>query len=192
MRTIAYTGAAVILLTATIATNDGPLIRSPAAIPDRQVELVMDQQVPVQKPSDPIDKQTIALVIPMNLTPGSDEEEVQRMVLDHNLQNFVEGRYIKNQELVESAQKVQEALKPSFSLGGEPNGVQHKVDLHIEAFQSRAKLNYSGYLKSDVVYTAEHNNVEVSVYEDLSPRTRLGVEHKSENDLSRVKIDFSF
>src|SRR5690606_10486440 len=119
--------------------------------------------------------------------------EVQSKIMDHNIQNFIQGKYLKNSEVLQTAQKVQEAMKPSVSFGDtEEGGVQHTVNLEIEALQKLAKLNYTGFVDTNVVYAAEDQAVEVSLTEKLSNTTRLSLEHQSKTDLSIVKFNLDW
>lgn len=161
--------------------------RKPAAIPPRQLEVTLKEVVPV-KPVAPLNQDSVALAIPTDIKETSSSQDVQAQIIDHNIQSLVQGKYLKNSPVVQTAQKVQEAMKPSVSFG-DKDGVQHKVDLEVEAIQSLAKLKYKGYINTNFVYASREDSLAVSLSEDLSQSTRLSLEHESKTDLSMVKLN---
>lgn len=165
--------------------------RQPASIPDRQVELEIQKVVPVQPEKSGINSDSVAMVVPTNMPAGSRENELEARIVDHNIQNLIKGKYMKNSKIMESAKKVQETVQPSAKFV-DSHGIEHKVNLDIEPVQSRAKVQYTGFVDTDMAYNTRSQSVEVSVAEKLSERTQMSVEHQSQQDLSLVKFQFNW
>lgn len=190
MRTKLNTFILLALITVPALSYAGA--RDICAIPPRQVQIEVDKIVPV-KPAESVTSESVAMMLPTSMEPTSDSEAVGGEIMDHNLKNLMQGKYIRNNELLRSAQKVQEVMQPKVTFGNpEEGGVQHSVNLEYEAFQRVAKLKYEGYLKSDVIYESSTEDVNVSVFENLNPTTQVSVEHKSKEDLSYLKINWSW
>lgn len=167
--------------------------RTPAAIPPRQIELEIDKVVPV-KPADQgiVSQETVTMVMPTDIQQTNDSNIVRNKIVDHNIQNLMQGKFMKNSPIVQSAQKVQEAMKPSVSFG-EEGGVQHNVNLEVQPTQNIAKLNYTGFVDTNLTYSAsEDHDVEVSMSERLSQKARLSIEHQSKDDLSMLKLNLDW
>jgi hypothetical protein len=165
--------------------------RDPASIPPRQTELEIEKIVPVKPVDQKITQETVALAIPTDIEQTSDSDKVQAKIVDHNVQNLLQGKYIKNNAVLQSAQKVQEAMKPSMSFG-EEGGVQHNVNLELQPAQSVAKLNYSGFVETNVTYHTAEKSSEVSVSEQISSKAKLSLEHQSKEDLSMLKLNLDW
>lgn len=165
--------------------------RNVAAIPPRQVQLEINQIVPLTPAPQGVTQETIQLAIPTDMEQTNNSDAIQAKIVDHNIQNLLQGRYLKNSSVIKSAQKVQEAMKPSVSFG-DSGGVQHSVNLEVEAIQNVAKLNYSGYADTYITYMPREKSTEVSVSENISTRTKLSVEHKTKDDLSMLKLNFDW
>lgn len=166
--------------------------RDICAIPPRQVQIEVDKIVPV-KPAENVTSESVAVMLPTSMEPTSNSEAVGSEIMDHNLKNLMQGKYIRNSEILRSAQKVQEVMQPKVTFGNpEEGGVQHSVNMEYEAFQKVAKLKYEGYLKSDIIYESAEENLNVSIFENLSPTTQVSVEHSSKEDLSYLKINWNW
>jgi hypothetical protein len=164
--------------------------RWPAAIPQKQIELDLGKVEPV-KPQSLIDREATALVIPQNLAPGSNGQMVGTQILDHNLKNLMQGRFFRNAELAQRAQEVQEVLRPSVGYT-DASGVEHKLNLELEAFQGFAVLKYEGYLSSNLTFVPESKDFLVSVSDQIANSTRLSVEHDSKNETSWLRLNFGW
>ncbi len=165
--------------------------RDPASIPPRQTELEIDKIVPVKPIEKGMTSETVALAIPTDIEQTNNSDKVSAKIVDHNIQNILQGKYLKNNAVIQSAQKVQEAMKPSMSFG-EEGGVQHNVNLELEPAQNVAKLNYSGFVETNVTYYNADRTSEVSVSEQISDRAKLSLEHQSKEDLSMLKLNLDW
>ncbi len=166
-------------------------LRNPAAIPPRQTELEIEKIVPVKPIEKGVTGDVVAMAIPTDIEQTNNSDKVQAKIVDHNIQNLLQGKYMKNSPVIQSAQKVQEAMKPSVSFG-EEGGVQHNVNVELEPVQNIAKLNYSGFLDTNVTYYSSEKNSEVSVSEKISSKAKLSLEHQSKDDLSMLKLNLDW
>ena len=64
--------------------------------------------------------------------------------------------------------------------------------MQIEAFQSIAKLNYSGFVNSEVVIKQKTDEVDVTLSDKISENTKISLEHKSKTDLSTVNVKWDW
>ena len=165
--------------------------RGPAAIPSKQISLDLGHVEPIEPLNSGLDQEAMNLMLPTDMEPTSDSTRVSNKVMDRNVQNLLQGRYMRNNKFVQSAQKVQQAVQPKFSFGSE-NGVQHTFNMQYEAFQKVAKLKYEGYLESDVIYEPDTQDVTVAFSEPLNKKTKISVEHESKSDLSLFRLNWNW
>ncbi len=180
------------LITAVFISQQAYARRTPSAIPPRQLEIEIQNVMAVKPLEHGISQETMNLAIPTDLKETSNSGQVGAQIVDHNIQNLLQGRYLRNSTIVQSAQKVQQLMKPSMSLGESEGGIHHNVNLEIEAMQSVAKLNYTGYMDTNIIYSPKDEAVEVSVSEKLSDQTSLSLAHESKSDLSMLKLNFDW
>jgi hypothetical protein len=159
-----------------------------STIPKRQVELELEGIQVVKPHTVKITQKTIQTVVPTDMEATSDSKEIQAKVMDHNLKSFIRGEHFRNSEIFKGAKKLEKAMKPSFVIGdgdGE-NSIQHRLDVELEAAQSRAKLKYSGFVESEVIYG--NDNVDISLHEKINDIATFSLRHSSLDDFSRVEF----
>jgi hypothetical protein len=164
--------------------------RWPAAIPKRQIELDLSQVNPI-KPQSELNQESIGLFIPTDMQATSDGTQVGNQVLDHGVQNLLQGKYLKNSPVVQTAQKMQEVIQPKVGYT-DASGVEHTLNLEVEAFQGFANLKYEGYLTSKLTFKPQSQDVQWVVSEELSKNSDLSVEHDSKSDVSWLKLSFGW
>ncbi|MEQ1875965.1 MAG: hypothetical protein ABL958_04920 [Bdellovibrionia bacterium] len=168
-----------------------------AAIPP-QVVLDTRSIKPVQPVVQPITSSDVALVIPMNLQPGTnDEDTIMKHVMDHSVNSFVRGDYFRNTELGRAAETVEQALKTQVSLGstvgedGEPE-TQHILNFQVMAFEQRAFLTYTGLTNLNLTYTAASANLDITLSQPLGGTTTLVLSHSTSSALSGARVSWAW
>lgn len=164
--------------------------RWPAAIPKKQIELDLSQVKPI-RPQSELSGDSVSLFVPTNMTPTSDGALVGNQVLDHGFKNLLQGKYLKNSPVIQTAQKMQEVLQPKVGYT-DSTGIEHSLNLEVEAFQGFATLKYEGYLSSNLVFYPQSEDYQWMLSEDLTKTSALSVEHDSRGDVSWLKLSFEW
>lgn len=164
--------------------------RFPAAIPKRQIELDLGRVQPIQLKSE-LSAESTELIIPKDMQATSDERVVGNQVLDHGFKSLMQGKFLKNSPVIQSAQKVQQALQPKVGYT-DASGVSHSLNLEVEAFQGFAKVKYEGYLSSNLIFYPKTDDFEWSVSEELTDSSDLILEHDTRSEVSWLKISFGW
>lgn len=164
--------------------------RWPAAIPKRQIELDLSHVNPI-RPQSELDRESVSLFLPTDMTPTNDSSQVSSQVLDHGVKNLLQGKYLKNSPVIQTAQKVQDVLQPKVGYT-DATGIEHSLNLEVEAFQGVASLKYEGYLTSNLVFHAGSDDYQWAISEELSKSSDLSLEHDSRTEISWLKLSFEW
>jgi hypothetical protein len=162
-----------------------------AAIPPQEVlETQSIKPVVIPKMIKPED---IALVIPMNLQPGTNDEDViMARIADHSINNLIRGDYFRNTEFGKAAARVENAMKAEVSLGtsDESNGhppIEHKINMQLQAFEQKAYVTYSGLVNLNLTYLAAQG-LDVTMSQALTTTTTLVLNHSTRDAISRLNM----
>src|SRR5579872_7003072 len=98
-----------------------------ASIPRESMALDVQNIVPVL-PKEGINAQDVNMVVPTNIPNGANSDVVQQKVLDQSMKSVLEGKMIKS-EFVQSAKKLESAMRPNLSLWQSPSGVKHELQM---------------------------------------------------------------
>lgn len=135
-------------------------------------------------------------IIPKNVTPLDPSSDVLRKMSDKAVQVWLKSSTMQNMSVVQTAQKVEQAMKAEVALGSpdEEGGVQHKLNFQVQAFQALSTVDYKGYVDATVSYNAREHKSGVEVRERVLKNKDLYVNHTTskDEDLSSVGLKWSF
>lgn len=163
-----------------------------AAIPPQEV---LDTRTikPVYSLVKGIQPEHVAMVIPMNLQPGTnDEKTIMARVMDHSVNTFIQGDFLRNTELGKAAQNVENAMRAEVTIGdgfdesGEP-ATMHKINLQVAALEQKAFVSYSGLTNLNLSLAAA-TGLDISMNQALDTTTTLVLSHQTRDALSAMKV----
>jgi hypothetical protein len=167
-----------------------------AAIPP---QVVLDTRTikPVQPVVQTLTADDIARVIPMNLQPGTnDEDKIMGHIMDHSINSFVRGDYFRNTDLGKAAESVEQVLKTEVSLGGEDfdefgnPGTQHILNFQVLAFEQKAFLTYKGLTNLNLIATT--TNLDIILSQPMSLTSTLILSHNTAQALSQINMQWAW
>ncbi|MFN9067534.1 MAG: hypothetical protein ACK5V3_09915 [Bdellovibrionales bacterium] len=131
-------------------------------------------------------------------TPQESDIMLKRMG-DRALGMWLKSSTLQNLSVVQTAQKVEQAMKAEVGFGGgeSENGekaIQHKINFQFQAFQAISKLDYSGFVNASVTYNLKDQVAGFEVREKVLQNKDLFVNMSSSKveDLGSVGIKWSF
>jgi hypothetical protein len=162
---------------------------SNAAIPPQQLNV----EIPKNKPVEDV-YLDIAKLIPTNLQPGQNEEQIGMKVADYSFNNFANGDFFKNTEIGKAAKGFEESLKTEVNLGGDPakGEISHSVNLQVLAFEQKAWVHYKGFTDFQVTYQTNDSNLDVEMQQNLGGSTHLVLAHNLRDSLSRASLSWNW
>ncbi len=117
--------------------------------------------------SDPY-RFNMADYVPLKGLADSDSgDRVARRIIQHTMQNLLDGRQDRNAGVLASAQKLNNNMKSS--VGDEKNSIQFRV----RPVEARAEISYKGELpvESSVSYVAVQNEIRFEVSRKIAETT---------------------
>lgn len=144
----------------------------------------------MEKPFDP------AEMIPLDLSPTSDQSQVLSRVADRSMNSFLNSKIVRETYLVKTATEVEKKMNQEIVIGSGsgPESVQHKLNFNMQAFQATAKVEYSGLTNAAIKYKVDESKLALEIFEKVSSSKDLMVSHTiSPSDrLSQVNFRWSF
>lgn len=186
---------------AALMPNDFMLIRKPSSINQGTLYQVIPTMLSAQLVHDyqTLKSQEksldVAKFVPMNLTPTENSGLVFSKIADHSMQSLMNSPEFKNTRFGQTASTVEHSLKQEVVFGGqEENGVKHKINFQVQAFQAAATIDYTGYTNARLTYQASTADLGLEVYKKLNSKRDLVLSHNMRPDqrLSQVSVRWNF
>lgn len=130
----------------------------------------------------------VAMVIPSDMAPSNDTKYVTSHILDHSLRNFFKSPEVRNTPLGRSAQQLENLVEQDISFGGtEKDSVKHVVKFSVKPMESKAQLNYTGFVKAQLSYQVSQQQLNLEVFQTVASATDLVATH-SDSPLDRRDV----
>ena len=133
-------------------------------------------------------------IIPSNVTDKDSSGEVLKKMGDKAVNVWLKSSTAQKMAIVQTAQKVENAMKAEVNLAPEDSLVKHKLNFQVQAFQATSKVDYTGYVDASVSYNVRDNKAAYEVRKKVLQNKDLFVNHtdsKNEN-LSSVGLKWNF
>lgn len=140
-------------------------------------------------------QESVKKFVPMDLAPTNNGSQVLMKVADQSLNTFVNDPQVKNSFLGRTANHVQESMQTDVSIKPtSENGVEHKFRFMYLAFQSTAKMDYSGYLNASIRFSTADSSMNMEVFEKLSGNRDLVLsrERTLADDVNKISLRWNF
>lgn len=137
----------------------------------------------------------MAEIIPMDMQPTDDSNQVLSRVADRTLTTFFNSKAVRESSLGRTATEVEKKMKQEVVLGGHgPKSIQHKLNFSLQAFQALAEVDYSGFTNAALKYKIAENKLAFEVFEKLSGNRDLVLSHTVArvDQVSEVSMRWTF
>lgn len=133
--------------------------------------------------------------------PVTQEESnmMLRRMGDKAVGLWLKSSTMRNLSVVQTAQKVEQAMKAEVGFGGGVSSdgeqqIMHKVNFQFQAFQATSKIDYSGFVNASVTYNLRDHVTGVELREKVLEDKDLFVNMSASKDeeLGSVGIKWSF
>lgn len=122
----------------------------------------------------------VARFIPSSgLEPTGDSGAVATRILDHSISSILQSPELRRSAVGRSVQKVEAVIEPNISFGGAEKGsVKHTVRVKMAAIQSKAQIEYQGYMKAQLSFDVSKERLDLDITQKISDNTDLLVAHQ--------------
>lgn len=121
-------------------------------------------------------------IVPTDVTSKSDSAVLQQMG-DKAVQAWLKSSAMKDLSLVQTAQKVEQALKTEVELGDSEDGeTKHKLNFQVQAIQSVSRVDYKGFFDMTLSYNMRDSKTGVEIREKIFKNKDLFLNHSSDKD----------
>jgi hypothetical protein len=131
-------------------------------------------------------------------TPQESDLMLKRMG-DRAVGMWLKSSSMQNLSVVQTAQKVEQAMKAEVGFGGGETAegekaIHHRINFQFQAFQATSKIDYSGLVNASVTYNLKDQVTGVELREKVLSDKDLFVNMSSSRteDLGSVGIKWSF
>lgn len=106
--------------------------------------------------------------IPLTISPSADSGYVMSAIADKSISTIMDQPQFRESTLGRTADTVEKNLVQEVAFGGEAeNATQHKLNFQIQAFQSQARVKYSGLTNAALLYRARSSTFAFEIFEKL-------------------------
>lgn len=143
-----------------------------------------------------ITSQDIQSYLPTTIKSGSSETQVAKSIADQSLQTWFNSPSVKNSSVGRAANTVQNNMKldASTKTGKGLEQVEHKFTMQLLAFQTSAKLEYTGYVSAMINHNLAEKQTDVELSEKVLKNKSLFLNHsmKAADRLSTMGLKWNF
>lgn len=150
--------------------------------------------IPMDKVTPRITKKDVEQIIPTDFTPDDGSSTVFSRIADRGFNYWYKNSEFKNSAVGRAAENAQEKLKTDVVVPSNKKGMNHKFSFRVEAFQTLAKMEYSGWTKAAVNYNAARAQTNFEVSEKVWKDKDLVLSHSvtSRENVSSAGVKWSW
>ncbi len=151
--------------------------------------------IPVDRVSPRITNSDVAQFIPTDMPASDNTGSVITRIMDRGLNYWYNSTGFKNSTLGRAAEETQEKLKTDVVVhGANPKSTSHKFSFRVEAFQSLAKIEYTGWMRAAINYNAQKAQTNIAVREKIYKDKDLVLSHSmsSQEGVSSMGVGWSW
>ncbi len=133
-------------------------------------------------------------VIPLSLQPTQNMTDVVNKIADRSTSTLLNSKTFRESSVGQTTTKVENTLKKEVVIqSDEPRAVQHKFNFNYQAFQSEARIQYTGYANASMTYKVSEETLGLEVAEPIGHQDLI-VSHKvsPQDKFSQVSLRWSF
>lgn len=142
-------------------------------------------------------KLNLSEFVPLDIKPSEDSRYVMSKIADKSLSTLMRQPQFQDSPLGRATHNVEKSLKQEVEFtSNEKNAISHKLNFQVLAFQSLAKVEYTGFTNASILYQPKINQYAFEVSEKLptkrSEQVVLSHEVGNYDRLSRVSVRWSW
>lgn len=133
-------------------------------------------------------------VIPLSLQPTQNMSDVMNKIADRSTSTLLNSKTFRESLVGQTTTKVENTLKKEVVIqSDEPKAVQHKFNFNYQAFQSEARIQYTGYANASMTYKVSEESLGLEIAEPIGHQDFI-VSHKvsPQDKFSQVSLRWSF
>lgn len=117
--------------------------------------------------------------IPTCLAPSDDANYVASRIIAHSLGSVLGSPKIRNSSIGQVANTLNQSLNSSIQIESANSKIKHKVQFALRPAETRAAINYSGYLQAQLAYQIDTSELGFEMSGHLNQATKLAFNHKA-------------
>lgn len=134
--------------------------------------------IPVDRVTPTISKKDVEEVVPTDINAEDSSSSIFSRILDRGFNYWYKNSELKKSAVGRAADSAQEKLKTDVVVpANSKGGTNHKFSFRVEAFQTLAKMEYTGWTKAAVKYNAARAETNFEVSEKVWKNKDLVVSH---------------
>ncbi|MBK7844893.1 MAG: hypothetical protein IPJ71_14605 [Bdellovibrionales bacterium] len=117
--------------------------------------------------------------IPTCLAPSDDANYVASRIFAHSLGSVLGSPKIRNSSIGQVANTLNQSLNSSLQIESANSKIKHKVQFALRAAETKAAINYSGYLQAQLAYQIDRSELGFEMSGHLNQNAKLAFNHKA-------------
>lgn len=135
--------------------------------------------------------ETYAEIIPENIESYAGSDQVVAAMADRGLSKWWNSDAVKSSAFGRRAEAVEKKMQGEVIV--QSKEIQHKLNFNFQAFQTRAKIDYSGLTNASLYYQARNSEMGLEITEKISDRQDLVVSHSVKlEQVSQVNLRWAW
>lgn len=135
----------------------------------------------------------VAQIVPYHLRNTNDGDLVKDELLKKTASTIFKSSLIQNSFLGKTVKQAQTATKMDMELKSDATiateaPTEHKFDFQLEALKGEAKITYTGFVDSKILYNA--SGVNIFIEDKLSDNSKIALSHQNLPEGSRQMVNF--
>jgi hypothetical protein len=130
-----------------------------------------------------------AKLIPQDLKPSEDQNDVFSKVADKSLNSWFNSDEMRSTSLGKAATTVEQELQQEIIIQTEDR-IQHKFNFNVQAFQAMAQIQYRGFFNSALRYRMAQSKFDLEISRQMFGDKELLLSANS--DSSQVAVRWVF
>jgi hypothetical protein len=171
------------------------IVLSPAAFGRVDIKTTKPMIIPVDNVTPTITQKDVAEVVPTDMKAEDSSSSIFSRIMDRGFNYWYKNSEFKNSAVGRAAEDAQQKLKTDVVVPAKnKGGVNHKFSFRVEAFQTMAKMEYTGWTNAAVKYNAAKAETNFEVSEKVFKNKALVVSHSvtSREGVSSVGMKWSW
>jgi hypothetical protein len=128
----------------------------------------------------------------MDIEPGSSSNTVFSKIADKSLSTFINSDEVRATPFGKTTKTVEEKLKQDVTI--QQGEIKHKLVFSVQAFQTTARVDYTGFVNATLKYQASEASTGLEVFEKVTKDKDLVLSHvaKPADQISAVSMRWNF
>ena len=141
---------------------------------------------------DGISVQDVSRMIPTNMNPSNNGSQVASQIFDQSMQSLFNSEAFKASDLGKTTHKVEKSMQQDISIGGTaPDSIKHNFKFNMQAAQTKAAIDYSGFGNAQLSYKASGQELNLEIFHKVSNNMKIAYNHINTPNDQRDMVSFN-